>query len=155
MCPNLPNVRIYPTQPFSIQYRCSNRTIVTKVGTKFDYNCDPVCFYSKQLNTYQRNDSSIGKECLSLILALQFTKTLQLQIVSFDHIELGSYWNERNNFVAFRRLCLCILNVLLLGNRRQSLAMCVRAQKVKTFFFLLKEVILHIELNEAWNFSCS
>ena len=31
----------------------------------------PVCYYSKQFNKHQRNYSTIEKECLSLILALQ------------------------------------------------------------------------------------
>ena len=37
----------------------------------------PVCYYSKTFNKHQRNYSSIEKECLSLILALQHLEVYQ------------------------------------------------------------------------------
>jgi len=50
----------------------------------------PVCYFSKKLNKHQKNYSTIEKECLALILALQHfevyvTSALSPIIVYSDH----------------------------------------------------------------------
>ena len=53
----------------------------------------PVCYYSKKFNKHQRNYSTIEKECLSLILALQHFKVYLASsvapiVIFTDHIPL-------------------------------------------------------------------
>ena len=50
----------------------------------------PVCYYSKKINKHQRNYSTVEKECISLILALQhfedyLASSVALIVIFTDH----------------------------------------------------------------------
>ena len=59
---------------------------------------NPVCDYSEKFNNHQRNYSTIEKECLSLILALQhseiyLTSLVETIVIFTDHNSLkGAQW---------------------------------------------------------------
>ena len=61
----------------------------------------PVCYYSKKFNTHQRNYSTIEKECLSLILALQhfevyLTSSVAPIVIFTDHNPLTFIHKMKN-----------------------------------------------------------
>ena len=61
----------------------------------------PVCYFSKTFNKYQRNYSTVEKECLSLILALQHfevyvTSSFSPIVVFSDHNPLTFIHKMKN-----------------------------------------------------------
>ena len=72
-------------------------------------NDHPVCYYSKKFNKHQRNYSTVEKECLSLILALQhfevYLASSVAPIVIFtDHNPLTFIHKMKNKKPAFTQM---------------------------------------------------
>ena len=61
----------------------------------------PVCYFSKKFNKHQKNYSTIGKECLALILAIQhfevyLTSSTSPIVVFSDHNPFGFLHKLKN-----------------------------------------------------------
>ena len=59
----------------------------------------PICYYSKKFNEHQRKYSTIGKECLPLILALQhfedyLASSVSPIVIFIDHKIVSEYDQE-------------------------------------------------------------
>jgi len=77
--------------PFKIAVDASDLTAGAVLLQEDDDGIDhPVCYFSRKFNNSQRNYSTIEKECLALILALQHfeiyvTSSSQPTVVYIDH----------------------------------------------------------------------